>query len=78
MVVNRRDFLKATAAGALGLAGLAAQAEGASKRRPNIVFIFIDDMGYADPSCFGNPKVRTPQIDRLAADQGVPSRAVPR
>lgn len=33
---------------------------------PNILFIFIDDMGYADPSCFGNPKIKTPNIDRLA------------
>jgi arylsulfatase A-like enzyme len=52
----------------LGLSGLTVRAEGASKQRPNIVFIFIDDMGYADPSCFGNPKVRTPQIDGLAAE----------
>ena len=36
--------------------------------RPNIVFIFIDDMGYADPGCFGNPFVKTPNIDRLAAE----------
>jgi arylsulfatase A-like enzyme len=36
--------------------------------RPNIVFIFIDDMGYADPACFGNPIVKTPNIDRLAAE----------
>ena len=35
---------------------------------PNIVFIFIDDMGYADPSCFGNPKMKTPRIDQLAAE----------
>jgi arylsulfatase A-like enzyme len=40
----------------------------ADDRPPNIVFIFIDDMGYADPSCFGNPHVKTPHIDKLAAD----------
>lgn len=39
-----------------------------SARSPNIVFIFIDDMGYADPSCFGNPHVKTPRIDQLAAE----------
>ena len=36
--------------------------------RPNVVVICIDDMGYADPSCFGNPAMRTPNIDRLAKE----------
>ena len=40
----------------------------AADRSPNIVFIFIDDMGYADPSCFGNPMMKTPHIDRLATE----------
>ena len=35
---------------------------------PNIVMIFIDDMGYADLSCYGNPDIETPNIDRLAAE----------
>jgi len=39
----------------------------AEKEQPNIVIIFIDDMGYADPSCFGNPLMKTPNIDALAA-----------
>lgn len=38
--------------------------------RPNIIFIFIDDMGYADISSFGNRKINTPNIDRLA-DEGI-------
>lgn len=36
--------------------------------KPNIVLIFIDDMGYADISPFGNTEVRTPHLDRLAAE----------
>ncbi|MEM7013343.1 MAG: sulfatase-like hydrolase/transferase, partial [Verrucomicrobiota bacterium] len=40
----------------------------AAAERPNIIFIFIDDMGYADPGCFGNPKMKTPNIDRLAEE----------
>jgi arylsulfatase A-like enzyme len=36
--------------------------------KPNILVIFIDDMGFADPSCFGNPLIKTPHIDKLAAE----------
>lgn len=35
---------------------------------PNIVIIFMDDMGYADLSCFGAQGYETPNIDRLAAE----------
>ena len=37
-------------------------------QRPNIILVFIDDMGWADFSCFGNPDADTPHIDRLAAE----------
>ena len=36
--------------------------------QPNFLVIFIDDMGFADPSCFGNPLIKTPHIDKLAAE----------
>jgi len=36
--------------------------------RPNIIFLFIDDMGYGDLSCTGNKDVPTKNIDRLAAE----------
>ncbi len=35
---------------------------------PNIIFIFIDDLGFADLSCTGNTKVKTPHLDKLAAE----------
>ena len=35
---------------------------------PNIVIIFTDDQGYEDLGCFGSPDIKTPNIDRLAAN----------
>ena len=39
-----------------------------SRRPPNIVLIFMDDMGYADVGCYGATGYQTPAIDRLAAE----------
>ena len=36
--------------------------------RPNIIMVFIDDMGWGDFSCFGNKEASTPHVDRLAAE----------
>ena len=36
--------------------------------RPNIILVFIDDMGWGDFSCFGNKAAKTPNIDRLAEE----------
>ncbi len=36
--------------------------------RPNIVMILVDDMGWADLSCFGGSVVQTPNVDRLASE----------
>lgn len=45
----------------------AAQTKSIQKtNKPNIIFIYIDDMGYADLSCYGNKEIETPNIDRLA------------
>ena len=40
----------------------------AASLRPNIVLIFVDDMGYGDLGCYGNKRNKTPNIDRLAAE----------
>ena len=40
----------------------------AAALRPNIVLIFVDDMGYGDLGCYGNKRNKTPNIDRLAAE----------
>ncbi len=36
--------------------------------KPNIVFFFIDDMGWPDVACYGNPFNETPVVDRLCAE----------
>jgi arylsulfatase A-like enzyme len=41
---------------------------GADLRRPNIVFVLIDDLGWGDFSIFGNQAIQTPAIDRLARE----------
>ena len=40
----------------------------ASDRRPNVVFILADDLGYGDLGAYGQKVVRTPHLDRLAAE----------
>lgn len=45
-----------------------APAPAAQPRRPNIVFVLVDDMGYADAGCLGSADLRTPNIDRLAKE----------
>ena len=37
-------------------------------KKPNVIFILMDDMGYSDVSCYGAKTVKTPNIDRLAAE----------
>jgi arylsulfatase A len=36
--------------------------------KPNIVILLCDDLGYGDLSCFAHPEIRTPHLDRLAAE----------
>lgn len=57
-----------TSALAVSLAALpVSTASAAVEAQPNVLVLYIDDMGYGDPSCFGNAQVATPNIDRLAA-----------
>ncbi|RMG34618.1 MAG: arylsulfatase [Planctomycetota bacterium] len=45
-----------------------AQAAETSRRPPNFVVLFADDLGYGDLGCFGHPTIHTPHLDRMAAE----------
>jgi arylsulfatase A len=68
--MRRRDFLKAAGFGAaLTLSRNIDIIQAAErKKKPNIVYIMADDLGYAELGCYGQKKIRTPNIDKLAAE----------
>jgi arylsulfatase A-like enzyme len=71
MDMHRRDFLRRLGAGAVAL-GLSSdrstRGDQVGKRPPNILLIVSDDQGYNDLGCYGSDEVRTPNLDRLAAE----------
>ena len=36
--------------------------------KPNMIIIYADDLGYGDLACYGHPTIRTPNLDRMAAE----------
>lgn len=68
--IDRRSFLSAAAGiGIVAATELRASDVGPSSlRRPNVVFILADDLGYADLSLFGRREYSTPAIDSIGRD----------
>jgi len=69
--ISRRDFFTRIAGGT-AMAALPRIVYGSEKqvkfRKPNIIFILADDLGYGDLGCYGQKVIKTPHIDRLAAE----------
>ena len=67
---TRRGFMKAAGAGAcaLGVPALASRAAPSPARRPNIVFILVDDMRWDQLGLTGHPFAQTPNIDRIGRE----------
>ncbi len=65
--MTRREFLRLSGiAGVWSLLGAFAFAEQLG-RRPNFIFILADDLGWGDLHCYGHRQIKTPNLDRLAA-----------
>jgi arylsulfatase A len=70
--MRRREFLRRTGYGSLavlaasGAVWIHPSCRTKRKRKPNIIFILADDLGYGDLSCYGQRQFTTPNLDRMA------------
>jgi len=67
--MKRRDFLKNLAITAVAAtASPQALAVKIPTKKPNIIYIIADDLGYGDLGCYGQKKVKTPNLDKIRAE----------
>ena len=65
--MNRRRFLQVAGMGAAA-AAMGSICKAARMRKPNIIYVMVDDMGIGDLGCYGQKKIKTPNIDRLGRE----------
>ena len=70
MKFSRRDFLKTASIGMVSLAASSCSVSKMSQteKRPNVILIMADDLGWKELGCYGQQKIKTPNIDSLAAE----------
>ena len=68
--VTRRTFLRqgGSALAAAAISSAALQPGCSTARPPNLIFILADDLGCGELGCYGQEKIRTPHLDRIAAE----------
>src|SRR5688500_17231503 len=65
------DYMARLILAALVVLGFGLSARGAdvaAAKRPNVIFILADDLGIGDLGCYGQQRIKTPNIDRLAGE----------
>ena len=77
MKTDRREFIRTMALGvaAAATAGCVDFAYAKPANKPNVVVVFVDDLGWTDLSCYGSTFHETPNIDRLAKQGAMFTRA---
>ncbi|MBI9016749.1 MAG: arylsulfatase [Phycisphaerae bacterium] len=66
-MICRRDFLKTAGFVAVSMVA-GGRVLAAGRRRPNIIYILADDLGYGELGCYGQKLIKTPNIDKLAQE----------
>lgn len=63
-----RDFCRLAIAATMCLISGVSLSAAEPNKHPNIILILADDLGYGDLACFGHPKFKTPNLDKMAAE----------